>query len=222
MSGSAFLIYGSFDAERVTSAAKPISFFERLRGRRPPSISTVQLPSGRRLLEFPADALQRTLSRDYVGFVRDRLRAPSPASRVVLAYLRFGQPKIYLRGEQSPSDARPAWYVQVSFTGAAGMAETSARVAAHWALHWYAARGEQIRGTLAAAGFVPTRVEPLANASFTPAGEYGYAERDEGVFAIDAGFLESHDDPAAFLNQLEQQYGPSVVDGQCRCELCVP
>ena len=36
------------------------------------------------------------------------------------------------------------------------MTETSARVAAHWADHWYAARGEAIRAILAPAGFDAT------------------------------------------------------------------
>jgi hypothetical protein len=227
MGGSAFLIHGSFDAERAVAAAKPTSLFGRLWARKSPSVSVVEfsvveLPNGRRLLEFPADAIRRPLARNYVEFVRSRLPAPSQSSRVVLGYLRFGQPQISLRGEQSPSDEQAAWYVQVSFTGAAGMAETSARVAAHWASHWYAARGETIRQILATAGFEPTRAEPLADVSFVPVGQYGYAEREDGVFAIDDSFLESHDDPEALLKELEQQYGMDLSRGQCRCELCQP
>lgn len=56
-------------------------------------------------------------------------RHPSPASRVVLDYLKLGQPSVCLRADRAPGQTDGPWYVQVSFSGAAGMAETWARVA---------------------------------------------------------------------------------------------
>jgi hypothetical protein len=89
MGGSAFLIVGEFDAVRAAAAAPPRSFFDRLRNRAAPAVSSTQFPNGRRLLEFPADAIQGPLARDYLTFIHGRLVAPTAASRVVLDYERL-------------------------------------------------------------------------------------------------------------------------------------
>ena len=96
----------------------------------------------------------------------------------------------------------------------------SARVAAHWAEHWYAARGEAIRAILAPAGFDATRGEQLDEPRFVPAGEYGYIEREAGELTADWSVLESHDDPDAVLKMLEQRYAGLLDDGRCHCEMC--
>jgi hypothetical protein len=211
MGGSAFLIDGNFDVNRATAAAARPSFFDRLRGRKPPSVSSLSFPNGRTMLEFPTDAIHAALAHDYLAFVRGRLTQPSQASQVVLDYLQLGQPRIYLRAERAASQTEGPWYVQVTFSGAAGMAETSARVAAHWAALWYAARAGTINERiLGPAGFSATGAEPLENMAFADAGEYGYAELEEGAFAFDASFRK----------QLEQQHGPDVADGRCRCQMC--
>jgi hypothetical protein len=110
--------------------------------------------------------------------------------------------------------------VQVGFTGAAGMTETSARVAAHWAQHWYVARSEAIRAILAPAGFDPIRGDAMDELRFVPAGEYGYIERDSGELTADWGVLESHDDSHAVLKMLEQRYAGLLDDGRCHCQMC--
>src|SRR5688572_9662540 len=104
MGGSAFLIHGEFDADRAARTAPPPSFFDRLRGRQAPALSTTRLPNGRSLLQFPPDAIARALAADYVAFVEQRLTPPSPASRVVLDYLTLGQPSIYVRADRGPAE----------------------------------------------------------------------------------------------------------------------
>jgi hypothetical protein len=152
--------------------------------------------------------------------VRTRLSSPTEASRSVLDFLDLDQPTIYIRANQSPGDTEPEWYVQVSFTGAAGMTETSARVAAHGAEHWYVARSEAIRAILAPAGFDATRGEQLDEPRFVPGGEYGYIEREAGELTADWSVLESHEDPDAVLKMLEQRYAGLLDDGRCHCEMC--
>jgi hypothetical protein len=221
MGGSAFLIHGRFDAERGAAAAPAPSWFGRLRGSKAPAVSTVAFPNGRSMLEFPAAAIHDRLAQDYLAYVRGRLTDPSAASTVVLDYLTLGQPRIYLRADREPGETDGPWYVQVSFSGAAGMAETSARVAAHWAGHWYAARRTVVDADiLGPAGFSATGAEPLADMVFVPAGEYGYAELEDGVFAFDAAFVESHEDPEALRDELAQRFTPALREGRCRCQLC--
>jgi len=221
MGGSAFMIYGEFDAVGAAAAAPRRTILDRLRNRQPPSVSTTRFPNGRSLLQFPANAIQDPLARNYLTFVNERLAAPSAASGVVLDYLKLGQPTIYLRAERGPSETTGPWYVQVSFSGCAGMSETSARVATHWASHWYAARGEAIRtAVLSPAGFTAESAEPPSAAAFVATAEHGYAEREGETFAIDASFIESHPDPDALMKQLEQQHARQLDDGKCHCEIC--
>ncbi len=219
MGGWAFMIYGDFDAQRGAAAATPPSLLDRLRGRRPASISSVNLGNSR-LLQFPADVIQQPLADNYRTFVRTRLDPPTEASQSVLDYLDLGQPTIYIRANQTPTDPEPAWYVQISFSGAAGMAETSARVAAHWAAHWYTERSEAIRGILAPVGFNAVRCEELDQPRFVAAGEYGYIEREAGELTTDWSVLESEDDPDAVLKMLDERYGRLLDDGRCHCQLC--
>lgn len=219
MGGWAFMIHGSFDAQRAAAGAKPPSFFERLRGRKTAAVSSMDMGKSR-LLEFPAHTIQQPLAEDYRAFVRTRLSPPTEASQSVLDYLELDQPTIYIRANQSSSDVEPEWYVQLSFTGAAGMTETSARVAAHWADHWYAARGEAIRAILAPAGFDAIRGDQLNEPRFVPAREYGYIEREAGELTADWSVLESHDDPDAVLKMLEQRYRGLLDDGRCHCQMC--
>jgi hypothetical protein len=221
MGGSAFLIHGEFDADRAAQAAAPPSFFDRLRGRQAPALSTTRLPNGRSLLQFPPDAIAQALAADYLAFVRERLTPPSPASRVVLEYLALGQPTIYLRADRGPGETAGPWYVQISFSGAAGMCETSARVAAHWAARWFASRGDAIRiAILAPNGFTVANGEPIADAIFVPTPQTGYAERDEGIFTIDASVLEGQEDPETLVQALARDYGPAFDDGACHCQMC--
>jgi hypothetical protein len=173
-------------------------------------------------LEFPADAIQKPLADDYRSFVRARLSPPSQASQSVLEYLDLDQPTIYIRANQSSSDPEPEWYVQVSFTGAAGMTETSARVAAHWADRWYVARRDAIRAILSPAGFDAIRGEQLDELKFVPADEYGYIERDDGELTADWSVLESQEDPDAVLKMLAQRCAGLLDDGRCHCQMCDP
>jgi hypothetical protein len=219
MGGWAFMIYGDFDAERAAAAATPPSFLDRLRGRKAPSISSADLGNSR-LLQFPADVIQQPLANDYRTFVRTRLDTPTEASQSVLDYLDLGQPTIYIRANQTPAGPAPEWYVQISFSGAAGMAETSARVAAHWAALWYTERSDAIRAILAPVGFNAVRCEELDEPRFVPAGEYGYIEREGGELTADWSVLESEDDPDAVLKMLDERYGALLEDGRCHCQLC--
>jgi hypothetical protein len=219
MGGWAFMIYGDFDAERAAAAAEPPSFLDRVRGRKTPSVSSTELGTTR-LLQFPADVIQQPLADDFRTFVRTRLDTPGEASQSVLDYLDLGQPTIYIRANQNPGDRQPEWYVQISFSGVAGMAETSARVAAHWAAHWYTVRGEAIRTILAPAGFDAVRAEELDEPRFVAAGEYGYIEREAGELTADWSVLESEEDPNAVLKMLGERYGALLDDGRCHCQLC--
>ena len=216
------MIRGEFDSARVVAAERPRSFFDRLRGRRTRSLSTRSSPDGHVSLEFPADAIALPLIGDFMTFVRKKLESKSAASQVVLEYMDLARPEIYLRGERGPGETKENWYVQVSFRGCAGMAETSAHVAAHWACLWYAAERARIRASiLSPIGFAASEdAGSCAEDAFVPTREHGYAEFTDGMFEVDASFLESMDDPEALLKQLQERYGPEFADGKCHCDLC--
>ena len=143
MGGYAYLIPGSVDprlwqnAPLSTLAPPSRSLWSRLTGAARSGGSSnlprvTALPNGDRLFELNADPLLDRLIPDFLNWLRARLVPPSRASAVALEYLQEIKPTLYVRGEQHPADSRPAFYVQMTFSGCAGMAETSARVASHW------------------------------------------------------------------------------------------
>lgn len=58
-------------------------------------------------------------------------------------YLAMDVVTINVRGERS-GDEVSSWYVQMTFSACAGMADTSAEVAAHWAEIWYRRAGDEL------------------------------------------------------------------------------
>lgn len=132
-------------------------------------------------------------------------------------------------------DLLPPWEIRLGrsgYSGCAGMAEVSARVAAHWTDVWYRAHRERItREYLAPFGFRPAPDPAPPTWAFVPAGEHGYAEYvAEGTelgdgttsrFDLDAAVLEDRD-PRPTLERLERAFGALMADGRCRCQLGDP
>ena len=166
MGGHAYIIPGKVEARLLPDpGAAPaevprVSFWRRLFGgapsARPEASRVISLPNGDRHFEIQPARLERALTQSLRNWVRGRLPNPSRASATILEYLSEIEPSVYVRGVQQAGQERPEFYVQVSFSGCAGEAETSARAAAHWAALWYEANHRQIAAEyLVPFGFTP-------------------------------------------------------------------
>jgi hypothetical protein len=190
----------------------------------------VELPNGDRLIEIPAAPLDAALVSDLRAWVGGRISRPSRGTAVVLEYLTGVPPTVYVRGLQRAGAAEPEYYVQVSFSGCAGQAETSARVMSHWTGAWYTADHERIASEhLSPFGFLPVDAgedEPMV---FLPAGDLGYLEytppdvRYEGqhAFELDQAVVEAYEG-SPLLTRLDEVFAGYMRDPACRCQLCDP
>jgi hypothetical protein len=240
MGGSALLIYGKVDDALLQPRQAPRSMLDRLFGRsRLEAPSWSPIGSDRRMIELPTDGL-KALGTRFRDHVARRLEPKWAATAAVLDYLGLGVTDIQVRGDASGSNP-PDWYVQLSFSGCAGMAEVSSELAAHWAERWYRAEQADIQAKyFRPYGFEPTsRVEPDRQSSiFVPLGGAGYAlyqptprDSDEEYvesrhFDIDASALETLDalDEGAradALRKIDEQI-PGLLKRSCCCQWCAP
>jgi hypothetical protein len=239
MGGTAFLIPGKLAEHHWQPTPEKRSFLDRVTGRRgftKPRVT--ELGPGTRLIELPPGPLVG-LEADFRGFLARRLVEPWEASQLVLDYLDDGVVTVFLRGEQSPERTEPHYYVQVTFSGCAGMAEVCAEVAWHWAALWYQDGYERLADRFFEPfGFVPSYPEAqglLAN-PFLPLGRLGYGmyvgglpgtpdeEAPSRLFELDAWMMESLDatEDLSIIRQLDTRFGPLMADARCRCQLCLP
>ena len=239
MGGRSALIYGTLSGDRLAPAPAKRSMIDRVLGRNPferPRESHVG--NDRTLIDIPADALT-PLMREFVGFVRRSLPKPWTATKSMLQYLNDIRGRVYVRGEKL-LDAEPDWYLQLSFSGCAGMAEVSALIATHWAEIWFSRQQfDLVRTFLAPFGFIPSDepVRQRVEDGFVPLGTFGYARFDRSgrasssddlnsssYFEIDACFLDGADALGAVipLRRLDVELLPRLPSGTCWCQMCQP
>lgn len=238
MGGQAYLIWGNIDEERVKPVPAKRSFWDKLLGRRRFQERTEsELPNGTKLIELPAGDLAR-LGEDFGGFLERRIFEPWPATEVFFDYLAENVVSIYLRGEHTPETPAPEWYVQITFSGCAGLAEISAELGSHWAEIWFTENRERITERyLEPFSFVPSpnRPVPGKRTAFLPVGRLGYAvyvgdvDTDpewpgSRLFELDAAATEAFelDGSLSRLRVLDEKFGSLMADGNCRCQLCMP
>jgi hypothetical protein len=240
MGGHAYVISGQLTSDRLAEAERPVQpppppIWQRLFGvptRAVKGRRVAELPNGDRLIEIPAAPLEAALVGDLRSWLDERMPHPSRGTSVVLEYMSGVPPTVYVRGLQRANMHEPAYYVQVTFSGCAGQAETSARAVAHWAAAWYAAEHDRIAAAhLTPFGFLPAldvqgEDEPMV---FLPAGDLGYLEyippdaRGEGqaAFEIDQAVVEAYEG-SPLLTRLNDVFEGYMRDAVCRCQLCDP
>jgi len=242
MGGDAYLISGTVDSrhwpldQQPTSLPPPRSLWQRLTSMVGstdtsglPRITT--LPNGERLIELPSGPLNHQLVSDCIRWLTSRLAPPSQASTLALKYLREIKPTLYLRGQQRRDEMVPEFYIQITFSGCAGQAETSARLASHWTALWY--RTEHTRLTseyLTPFGFQPRPLESLQEEPmyFLPVSDVGYVEylppadpSAEPLLELDYCIVESRPNDRV-IEKLNGPVALAMADRRCHCQLCDP
>jgi hypothetical protein len=233
--GSALLIHGtpSADLPRPREAAR--SFADRLLGRHP-QVGPKETPLGDHvLLEIPCDPL-RPLADDFRASIDRAFERPWPSTTNVRDYLAMDDVTTYLRGSRTGNEA-PSWYVQLTFSACAGMADTAAEVAAHWAELWYRKAADELASKyFLPFGFTPTGIDTTGPAKlFVPLGEMGYAlfyagdqpasaDPESRAFELDAAALETFDgvDLTADWQELDEALQDVRAAGACLCQFCAP
>jgi hypothetical protein len=189
------------------------------------------------MYEVPAGELN-PLKNEFISFLRKAMPTPWRATTVTFEYLDMDIMTIYMRGDRAAGAQEINWYLQLTFSGCAGMAQVTSDVAAHWAEIWYQAEKSKIQERLTMFGFHP-KEHPCDEGPaplFVPMPEGGYAEysgesqemffheREYSFhFSFDSAIEEVEPDQGlALLQRLETSYAPLMADGKCRCQLCAP
>lgn len=239
MGGSAFLIYGTVSDALLQPRPAPRSLVSRLLGKSTAAAPEwTQIGPNRRLMNLPTAGFEK-LGDEFRAYLERHFERPWAATASIIAYLDTGVVDLHLRGDQE-RDAAASWYVQLNFSGCAGMAEISSQVATHWAEQWY--RDDSAR--LASALLRPHGFEPNGRTSgadedvvFVPIGRAGYAayvanpSEDSGddesglrPFELDASVTETLDEHEEdeLMRRLESELLPLIPKGKCCCQWCSP
>ena len=227
------MIAGTLTPERLAAPVPSPSLFKRLLGTAPATGTRVTTLAGGDILhEIEPGALGRHLVHDFREWLHARLPSPSEGTALPLQYVVEIEPSVYVRGLQRAGENAPRYNVQLSFSGCAGEAETSARVAAHWASLWYRAEHERVANAfLRPFGFEPAPYDPALDDTFAflPARDLGYLElvsaEDSSAgtpgLELDYSTATAHEDDPR-LERLNELYGHYMKSGRCRCQLCEP
>ena len=239
MGGSALLIFGNVNGQVLEPKPAPRSITDRLFGRTRAVIPEwIPLGANRKMITVPSPGLD-TLGGEFRDHVATRFTEPWAATRSIIDYLRLDITTVYLRSDRE-DDKPPEWYVQLMFSGCAGMAQTASELCSHWAERWFREQRDRITTQiLQPNGFEPNgRTEPGGVTSvFVPIGPAGYAlytetppadgELDHGdsrYFEVDASASDDleEDETADAMRTLDERVRPLIPSGQCCCQWCAP
>jgi hypothetical protein len=239
MGGSALVIHGTPSAGLLAPRAAPRSLADRLLGRHPVSGPT-EMPIGRDgvLIDIPSGPLD-PLADAFRAYVERAFDDPWPSTMNIRDYLAITTITSDVRGART-GDEPPSWYFQFTFSACAGMADTSAEVAAHWAEIWYRRTGTELASKyFLPFGFTPGSVDTTGSAKlFVPLGRLGYAQFQDDVegdeadadsaesryFALDWSVRETFgaEDRTAAWRELDEALSDVRAAGVCLCQFCAP
>jgi len=237
MGGNAYMIFGSLDQRHLEQKPIKKTFLDMLLGRQRYVKPKESKMGNTAMFEVPAKELD-PLKKEFFTFLQKAMPNPWEATTGVLEYLRLDIMTIYLRGDRTADSKDINWYLQLTFSGCAGMAQVSSDIAAHWAEIWYKAEKSKIQERLRQFGFYPE--EPPCDEApaftFFPLPESGYAEYSSEQqemyfndreycfhFSFDSAIEETEPDQGlSILQRLETGYTSLMADGKCRCQLCSP
>jgi len=228
MGGAAAIIKGKAQARLLEPKPAKRSLLDRLLGRtRLVGPSEVAIGDGRTMIDLPAEEF-RALATDFVDFLHRSIQEPWDRTHLFFDYLTIGTLSVYVRGERASASSDTDWFLQFSFSGCAGMAETSAELGRHWVERWFQKEGDRIQAAfLDGAGFHRESGDGhYAGLVFVPFEGLGYGRRAEGdpIFEFDYSQVEPLEaaGKAEKLTEIEHRFGKLGADGRCLCQLCSP
>ncbi|MBJ6802611.1 hypothetical protein [Geomonas propionica] len=237
MGGSAYQIFGFLDERHLEQRQIKKNIADWLLGRQR-FLKPKEFKAGNMtMFEIPAEELA-PLKTEFFSFLRKTMPTPWMATTGTFDYLDLDVMTIYMRGDRSTGAEDINWYLQLTFSGCAGMAQVSSDVAAHWVEIWYKVERTKIQERLERFGFRPQQNPPDEEpaVTFFPLPECGYAEFSTELqemfieeeeysfhFAFDSSVEEAEPDQGlALLQRLETGFASLMSDGKCRCQLCSP
>jgi hypothetical protein len=233
MGGTAYVIHGTLDQARAWPVPRKKSLLDKLLGRQQYDTPSYVESTESTIVEVPPGELEPALIRAFRQFLEREIASPWEATSMFYSYLDFGM-HVYLRGQSPDGTSIADWFVQISFSGCAGMAEISAELGYHWVHLWIERTLAEItESVLQPRGFMPNgRPQYMGDpVTFLPIGEYGYAlygtrysTEHETYSALDQGVLEGFEEEEVqrLLQTITSEWGALMSDRQCRCQLCMP
>ena len=212
------MIYG-----RLEGAAKPKrkkeGFFSKLFNKeKSPSCSDMGTYT---LITYPVRELKKTIIDVFDHFLEESFENPDERDRQILAYIKdaeYSTLSVYLRSEEGEN--RTESYVQVTFSGSAGMGEVSAEIAAHWfTLGYERSFGDELKKTLKTEfNFHAERIESnssnIKKATYNELCLYALDDPEYGI-EVD-GYLHEMGDFSSEQVVFEEE----GVSSSCQCSLC--
>jgi hypothetical protein len=228
MGGAAAIIKGIAEPRLLEPKPAKRSLLDRLLGRtKLVGPSEVAIGDGRTMIDLSAEEF-RGLATDFVDFLHRSIQEPWDSTHRFFDYFSINTLSVYVRGERASAAAQTAWYLQFSFSGCAGMAETSAELGSHWVEQWFQKEGDKIQADfLDGAGFQRESGDGQhAGLVFVPFEGLGYGRRAEGdpLFEFDYSMVEPLEasGKAEELKDIDNRFGNLGGDGKCLCQLCSP
>ena len=225
MGGAAIEISLEIDAGLVERGrSRKRSLLSRLFGRSPKPDDPVDLNP-------VLKPLREALAADFKSFVRKAMPQPWEATETFYNYLdpECKHSCLRITADPSPSGGKHAGRLSLYFSGWAGMAESSAYLASHWAESWFQREGSRIAAELLVPEglSVTSAPEGMGESAFIPAGKYGYAfyngPEDEYPHHFNTDECFAHGDKAETVSDfLDERCADLMRDGRCRCQLCMP
>jgi hypothetical protein len=220
MGGAAYIIEGEVSAERLKAIPSKRSRLSRILARKGQASARQVNVGDCELIDISCSELKPLKSR-FRAFLEEQIQKPSSSTQAFLDYLDLKVMNIYVRKELSKTRAERS-YIQFSFSGCAGMAETSAELGRHWVELWYSrSRLSIIKEYLSPFGFFPKETQPIGSrVTFLPVSDVGHAAYSHGQFELDASVCED-ENPEQMVKQFSA-FATLMHDGNCRCQLCAP
>lgn len=237
MGGYCFIIDGTFSEDKLKPQPVKKNLIDKLLHRqRFTSIKKTALGKENVLYELPLNNL-KNFPKDFLSFIKTNIPEPSEATSIFIDYLSIDIFSIYIRGEGEENSSDINWYIQCSFSGCAGMAQTCSELASHWVELWYLKNSAELYAKyFAPIHFSPQSIRPEDPPfCFIPVETLGYARLINDLEAdnedqtgsrylqFDESTIEAMDDKELeHLSKLDPFIEDKFLHSTCHCQLCDP
>ena len=232
MASYGFCIYGIYD--RFEDYLK-----NAVKGTAIQNMPRIRWTNDEKRITIPTDEFL-FLKEMFMRYINKELNRHWNSTKSIFDFFNLDILSIYLRGKQILSELEPEFFIDIVFSGCAGMADVSGMLGAHWAGIWYNRNKKEIDTALNLKGFLSNGKSKVGNdyGRFIPIGDYGYAIFNEmhnhieletyskcKYFELDQSAiieLEKENIKNRVTEKLDKYYGEIMKNGGCMCQLCNP